>query len=408
MTGYGIERIGLYTPRFSVSALELAAARGRDPEVARVRYLVDTRSVAPAYEDTVTLAVNAARRVLRPEDAKAVRLLIVATESGVDFGKPVSTWVHRFCSLSAECRNFELKHACYAGTAALKMAIAALSAEQDAEAKALVVCADLTRPFPQEGYDFAGGAVAVALLVSRQPGLLAIDTERCGYWTSEVADTFRPTASSELGDNEISLCSYLDALDGSYEHYIRRRGACDYESEFDAHIYHAPFPGMTREAHRCMLSRDPQMTRERMTSSFESKVMPGLHYARQLGTAYGASNFISLLGLLHSQERHVAPGRVSFYSYGSGCQAEFYDGLIPAGARESAQLDDIDRQIAERKNLSIEEYNEVAQSRQASIDQPCFRPLASSGMKDFDEMYNGRHLLVLDEIRDFRRAYAWS
>ena len=408
MSTYGIERMGIYTPRFSVNAVELAAARGRDPEAARTRYLLDTRSVAPPYEDTVTLATNAVRQVLSGEDVSAVRLLIVATESGIDFGKPVSTWVHRYCGLPGECRNFEIKHACFGGTAALKTAIALLMTEGRKNAKALVVCSDLTRPFPQKGYDFAGGAVAVALLVSDKPGILAVDMSRCGYWTSEAADTFRPTASSEMGDNQLSLCMYLDALEGAYDNYLRQAGTCNYDSAFRAHIYHAPFPGMTREAHRCLLARNPDMNAEKIACSFQSKVLPGLTFARKLGTAYSASNFVSLFGLLRECKTSADLHRISIYSYGSGCQAEFYEGIVPEGAGESVNFENIDCQIAMRKRLSVEEYEEMARARQAQIDRPSFRTLSDPGTDEFEELYAGRHLLFLEEVKDFRRNYAWS
>jgi hydroxymethylglutaryl-CoA synthase len=407
MSGYGIERIALYTPRFSVNAVDLAAARGRDPGVARTRYLLGMRSVAPPYEDTVTLAVNAARQVLSVDDASAVRLLIVGTESGVDFGKPVSTWVHRYCGLPAACRNFEIKHACFAGTAALRTAIALLAAEGRPNAKALVVCSDLTRPFPKEGYDFAGGAVALALLIGRGPRVLSVDMNLCGYWTSEVADTFRPTASCEMGDNELSLCSYLDALDGAYDDYQQQTGAREYDSTFDAHIYHAPFPGMTREAHRCLLSRSPDATPEAIASSFESKVLPGLAYAQQIGTAYGSSNFLSLLGVLRHWSS-AASGKVSIYSYGSGCQGEFYEAVVPEGAAESVDFNAIECQIATRREISLEEYEEMAHLRQAQIDQSDFRTMAGLAAHEFDDLYAGRRLLVLEAVADFSRHYAWS
>jgi hydroxymethylglutaryl-CoA synthase len=114
------------------------------------------------------------------------------------------------------------------------------------------------------------------------------------------------------------------------------------------------------------------------------------------------------LGLLRYFETLRGGDRISFYGYGSGCQAEFYDGVIPKGAREAAGLEEIDRQIATRKGLSLPEYDGMARARQRGIDRPCFRPLEVSAQNDFDEMYSGRNLLVLEEVRDFRRYYMWS
>jgi len=138
MQRVGIEKINLYGGRFCTDAIELAKAQGRDLDHVFNQVMVKTRSVFPAYEDTVTLAVNAAKRLLSPDDAQDVELLIVATESGVDFGKPVSTWVHRYCNLPTHCRTFEMKHACYGATAAVKTAAMWVKAGLSPGKKALV------------------------------------------------------------------------------------------------------------------------------------------------------------------------------------------------------------------------------------------------------------------------------
>lgn len=133
----GIEKINLYAGGLCLDAVALAEARGITRERAVEQLMLGTRSVLPAYEDAVTLAVNAGKRLLADTDRAQVGLLIVATESAVDFGKPVSTWVHRFCELPPNCRNFEIKHACYGGTAAMRMATAWLETEAAKGKKAL-------------------------------------------------------------------------------------------------------------------------------------------------------------------------------------------------------------------------------------------------------------------------------
>jgi hydroxymethylglutaryl-CoA synthase len=408
VTTFGIDRIGLYSPRFCINALELAAARGRDRETARERLMLGFRAVAPPYEDAVTLAVNAAKLIMTPDEAAEVELLIVGTESAVDFGKPVSSWVHRYCGLCANGRNFEIKHACYGATAALRMAIGYLASQGRENAKALVIATDLTRPFPQDGYDFAGGAMGLAMLVTANPRVLEIHPRRCGYWADEVADTFRPTATAEIGDNQTSLFSYLDALDGAYDDYCARCEKFDYDSDFTAHIYHAPFPGMTLEAHRTLLRRNPAVGAEEIRVNFERKVKPALHYAQLVGAAYGGSNFVCLLGALRNHEGLSAESRISFFAYGSGCQGEFYDGAIGPDAQTAARLDVTDGQLASRKELSVESYDAIQDARLRAIDKPYFRPLSAEFTEDFERMYAGQQLLVLDEIVDFRRRYAWS
>ena len=118
----GIEDINLYGSRLSVSAKELAAFRNLS-EKGLKDVGFTKKTIVPLFEDPVTLAVNAAKPLLDAIDKNTIGLLIVATESGLDYGKPISSYVHRYLDLNTHCRNFEIKHACYGGTAALQMAL---------------------------------------------------------------------------------------------------------------------------------------------------------------------------------------------------------------------------------------------------------------------------------------------
>jgi outer membrane protein assembly factor BamB len=85
------------------------------------------------------MAVNAARAMLTDEDRSRIELLIVGSESGVDSEKPMSTWVQRYLGLTPHCRNFEVKHACYGGTAGLRMALGWVASGMAHGAKAPVI-----------------------------------------------------------------------------------------------------------------------------------------------------------------------------------------------------------------------------------------------------------------------------
>src|SRR5262249_37449901 len=118
----GIEKANLYGGRAYLTIADLASARGGSLDALERRQMVpyEARSIIPPYEDSVTLAVNATERLLSDADREQIELVVVATESAVDFGKPISTWVQRFSRLPAHSRNFEVKHMCYGGTAALR------------------------------------------------------------------------------------------------------------------------------------------------------------------------------------------------------------------------------------------------------------------------------------------------
>src|SRR6185369_15978150 len=134
------------------------------------------RSVNPPWEDPVTMAVNAALPMLTDEDKRSIELCIIGSESGVDQEKPMSTWVQRYLGLPSTTRNFELKHACYSGTAGLQLAAGFLaSGAVSPRAKALVITTDESRMHLHKPWEFVKGAGAAALLVSREPALFELE-----------------------------------------------------------------------------------------------------------------------------------------------------------------------------------------------------------------------------------------
>jgi hydroxymethylglutaryl-CoA synthase len=405
----GIEKVNLYAGGFRTDAVSLAIARGKDRAYAVDQVMLGERSVIPLYEDAVTLAVNAARPMLTREDAQAIELVIANTESSVDFGKPVSTWIHRFCGLPANCRSFELKHACYGGTGALKMAALWVASGVRPGKKALVVSTDFTRPHG-DGIDYVGGGGAVAMLISGDPQVLSFDPAHAGYWTNEISDAFRPTSTLEVVNSQISLYSYLDSLDGAYCHYEEVVGAGDYARQFKKHIYHAPFPGMTFQAHRSLMRRF-NASKATINESFQEKVAGGLSFAKRIGTAYGASNFVSLLGHLHTAE-DLSPGdRISFFSYGSGCQAEFYHGTVGPSAQAYVRGLGLDKALDSRVSLSIAQHELNEALRQEYTDRPDHTPVRT-GDRAYDALYEehyaGRDRLVLKAVKDHLRTYEMS
>ncbi|HEX7414318.1 MAG TPA: hydroxymethylglutaryl-CoA synthase, partial [Bacteroidia bacterium] len=90
---YGIEKIRVYPTALKLNLEELAVARGYDVAHMKKELMVVERGVNPPWEDTVTMAVNAAKPMLTQEDIDSIGLLIVATETGLDGEKALSSWV---------------------------------------------------------------------------------------------------------------------------------------------------------------------------------------------------------------------------------------------------------------------------------------------------------------------------
>jgi 3-hydroxy-3-methylglutaryl CoA synthase len=336
-------------------------------------------------------------------------LLIVASESGVDQEKPLSTWVHRYLHLTPHCRNFEIKHACYGGTAGLQMALNWVHSGASNGAKALVIATDESRMHLHQPWEFVMGAGAAAVLVSNTPRILEVELEKSGYWTNEVSDLTRPTSRVETGNSETSLLSYLEALEGAFTHYCKRvKPDLNIDEFFVKNIYHAPFGGMTFRAHRALLRHWKPLSKHEAWEHFSKRTLPSLKFLRRMGGTYAASTFIGLLGLLEDAPDLKAGSRLSIFSYGSGSCAEFYSGIVCAGARAAAEGSRLAQSLDARHRLTVSAYEAVERERTSYIDCGNYEPQLHGLDGWYDRHYRGKHLLVFRGMRDHYRQYGWS
>lgn len=407
----GIQAINAYTGRACVDVRTLFRARGLDLE----RFdnlMMERKSIALPCEDAVTYAVNAAKPLLdalSPDERQRIELVITATESGLDFGKSLATYVHAQLGLNRRCRLFEVKQACYAGTAALQMAAAWVASGAAPGAKALVIATDTSRSAAKHTYaEPSQGVAAVALLISDRPDVLELDFGANGYHGYEVMDTCRPDANVETGDPDLSLLSYLDCLEKSYAAYAERVEGVDLCQTFDYLAFHTPFAGMVRGAHRQLMRRWAQATPQAIAADFEARVGPSLRYCVQVGNVYSATLYLALCGLI-DHGRFDGPRRVGLFSYGSGCSSEFYSGVVTPGASAKLAPLALGQRIAERAELDMPEYDRILDlnaswpfGRKDGVVDPA--PFAALYARQFE----GRGLLVLRGIRDYHREYGWS
>jgi 3-hydroxy-3-methylglutaryl CoA synthase len=405
----GIEKLGVYPCSLSLDIAALCEARGLDAANFCGRFFCEQRSVMGPFEDVITLGVNAAMPMLSAEDREAIRLLIVATESSPDQEKPVSSWVHHFLGLRSDCRNFEVKHACYGATGALQVAIGWLMSSVDPGAKVLIINADhalIGLEGPQEP---VLGAAGLALLVSNNPRIVEFDAGWNGVYAHEVADIFRPAPGVETGDADESLTSYLDAVEYTYDAYVARVGrTVDFDRFFAANVYHVPFGGLAQRAHFRLARREMGLSKAEAERHWERKSKASLTYNRRMGGVYGAATFVALAGLVASSPSLAAGDRVGIYSYGSGSCAEFYSATIAADAKAAIAEARIEQQLSERRPLSVSEYEAC---ERVVFDATCARdctPPVDLIPSLYDSHYRGQDKLVFRGTRNYFREYAWS
>jgi hydroxymethylglutaryl-CoA synthase len=406
-TTVGIEAVHVYPASLVVSMDDLARARGMDPKYVADDLMTVERSMNPLWEDTVTLAVNAARPLVERVGADSIGFVIVSTESGVDQEKPISSWVHRYLGLPPTCRNLEVKYACYGATGALHLLLAWLQSDLSRGKKALLINADQSLLSIGVPYEPIGGAGAVAVLLSAEPRLLAYETDRGGVFAQELTDVFRPTPRVEMGNGELSLLTYLDSLEQAFADYLRAAPeAANVDSYFDWHVYHMPFPGMAYQAHRSLLGQYCDFSRKETRAHFARKCEPSVVLLRRTGACYGGSTFVGLVSLAARDE--PISGRVGIYVYGSGSSAEFLSGQFVPGAERVARDAGLAAALDHRRPVTIAEYEKIERVRDASVMAKDFAPDLQTCGDWYEQAYAGQGKLVLERIDGYYRHYRWS
>ncbi|HZP41241.1 MAG TPA: hydroxymethylglutaryl-CoA synthase [Candidatus Binatia bacterium] len=383
----GIDRLAAYVPAYVLPMDALAAARNVPLEKLTHGLGVREMAIPPPCEDVVTLAANAGARLLRAAevDPGEIGLLLVATETAVDHAKPVGIFVHDLLGIGVHCRVFELKHACYAGTAALMTAVDWVRAGRGGRRRALVIAADVARYELGSPGEPTQGAGAVAMLVQHDPRALQV-SEESGVWASNVYDFWRPLGRREaLVDGKYSIECYLDALAGAFGAYrSRERPALEPDEALVDRLayclYHVPFPKMAAKAHRRLVELDwraagvrwrevePRLD-EAAAASYDAQVAPTIEAVARVGNTYTASLWLCLASLLERTGRPLGGRRLGLFSYGSGSCAEYFTGVVPGSVGAVAD-GGLARLLAARTTIDIDEYERCIGAADAGGEPP--------------------------------------
>ncbi|GAB2577385.1 hydroxymethylglutaryl-CoA synthase [Nitrincola alkalisediminis] len=345
----GIDEISFYTSNFYLDLRTLAAKQQTDPEKYYTGIGQEKMAMATHDEDIVTMAANAALPLIERIGTNAISTLLLATETGIDQSKAAGIYVHRLLGLNANCRVVELKQACYSATAALQMACALVARQPTT--KVLVIASDIARYDLDTPGEATQGCGAVAMLISHNPRIMAIDAE-VGNYTDDVMDFWRPNyRSTALVDGKYSTKIYLKALKKTWDSFseVSRIGFND----FSYFCYHLPFSRMAQKAHQ-HLAKSNQC--ELSAEGIEAQIQPTLRYNQIIGNSYTASIYIGLCSLLDNVKENLAGKKVGFFSYGSGCVAEFFSGSIQEGYQACLHTQRHMDMLAERQELNYDQY----------------------------------------------------
>lgn len=379
----GIDKMSFATTNEFIDLRELAKERGVDPNKYTIGIGQDQQAVIPPTQDIVTLGAAAAEKMLTPEDKQTISTVIVATESGIDNSKASAIYVKHLLGLDDFIRAVELKEACYSATAGIQFAKGLVT--MNPQSSVLVIAADIARYGLKTGGEVTQGAGAVAMLVSAQPHILALEDTSVAY-SKDLMDFWRPLYATEACvDGKYSTNVYIDFFLECWQRYQQMTGRN--LEDFSALAFHLPFTKMGKKALEALLDGDESAIANKM----RDQLAAGQVYSRRVGNLYTGSLYLSLMSLI--QNGHVkAGGRIGLFSYGSGAEGEFYSGIVQPGFAD--YLSDVQTELEKRHQVTIAQY-------EAMFD-------AQLGLNDADvefDWQNDQSTFVLTGQKDKKRQY---
>lgn len=384
----GIDKMSFFTPPTYVDMVELAEARDVDPNKFLYGIGQGKMGIAAEAYDIVAMAANAADKILTDDDKEKIDMVIFATESGVDHSKSAGVWVHDLLGIQPYARVVEFKQACYSATAGIQLAMGHLTMHPDS--KVLILASDIAKYGVKTGGEPTQGAGAVAMLLSADPSILAIEKNSATF-TKDIDDFWRPTYSEfAYVDGKYSNEAYLGTLTSVWDRYKDQFGA--HISDFEAMLFHVPYTKMGRKA---LLELADEMDEETSTR-FEKYYDAGIVYNYVVGNIYTGSLYLSLLSFLEQADEVAAGARIGLFSYGSGAVGEFFVGEIQAGYKEALLKEEHEKMLEDRTKFALDEYESIL-SHPVKLDEDGNAELETKHTNEGDFIFGG--------VNEHRRYY---
>ncbi len=361
----GLNDISVYVPSQEINLESLTERRVKKaPDLSRhfkrARETTGQKSFRfPAlWEDTTTLAAEAARKLLTKipaEQLQSLRFLSVGTETPVDHSKPVAAYVQGILkqqglAVPESIATFQVQHACAGGALAAMSVGALLNVSSSRRESGVVICSDIARYQTETTAEITQGSGAVALHLSPNPALLELDLDTQGFNSRDVDDFFRPigqvTASVRGG---YSMKCYVESFDAAFiDHCTRREeDPAAVLRSTDMFVLHAPFRNMPLMAMQKLLGSHLGLQGEELEEFLDERgFFAGIDPVSRIGNTYTASLFLSLAFALKDRYRLLGEGivgkRILLVSYGSGNTMAVISGRVAAGAPEVIRSWDLD------------------------------------------------------------------
>src|SRR6476661_1009017 len=333
--------------------------------------------------------------------------------------------------------GIECKFACVSGSYALYDNTNWIMAEENNNKAAVVIVSDIAKYDIGSAGEYTQGAGAVAMLITENPRLLAFDSKIASTIIKNEYDFYRPFGKeTPLVNGNYSNLLYLIQVKKAFDSYkekairtglIRLRNGESITDHIDLFSVHLPYRKMGEKALAYLLRhewrhlprwqniikeigtiepvpKDPRGTIESILADkefmkadekfrrafvqtsfynevFEKKMASSLEASSIIGNLYTASMYMGFRSLLEYEYKkgvELEGKRVGFGSYGSGCSAMVFSGLIQHDYEEVVKRMNLEEEIGPRTKVSMKEYEALRRANE--ID---YADSFSHGHKEF-------------------------
>ncbi|MDO9098940.1 MAG: hydroxymethylglutaryl-CoA synthase [Candidatus Methanoperedens sp.] len=301
----GIVSYGAYIPRYRIKVEEIAKVWGNNANSIIDGLMVYEKSVPDMDEDTITIAVEAARNAINRAgiNPEKIGAIYTGSESHPYAVKPTSTVVAEAVGATPNLTAADFEFACKAGTAAIQACMGLVGS--DMIELGMAIGSDVAQGAPGDALEYTAAAGGVAYIIGKKKTIANIESTYS--YTTDTPDFWRREGMPypEHGGRFTGEPGYFKHVTSAANGLMERMGTKP--SDYDYAVFHQPngkFP--TRVAKILGFSNE--------------QIKQGL-VVTHLGNTYSGSCMMGLASILDIAK----PGdRIFMTAFGSGAGSDAF------------------------------------------------------------------------------------
>jgi hydroxymethylglutaryl-CoA synthase len=305
MMNVGIVSYGAYIPRYRIKLENIAAVWGADGQSFINGLQVKEKSVPDLDEDTVTIAVEAARSAIKKQniDPSRIGAIYTGSESHPYAVKPTSTIIAAAVGAEPVLTAADFEFACKAGTAAIQTCMG--MAGSGMIDLGLAIGADVSQGAPGDALEYTAAAGGAAYIIGTSD-LVAVIEDTYSF-TTDTPDFWRREGMPypEHGGRFTGEPGYFKHVTSAANGLMEKIGTKP--SDYDHAVFHQPN------------GKFPQNVAKMLGFTMD-QIKTGL-VVPMLGNTYSGSCMIGLAAILDEAK---AGERIFMTAFGSGAGSDAF------------------------------------------------------------------------------------